>query len=198
MPTHTSVGGLCHLRVGQLWEVTQMTRPIMGRMALKMVLGVAVAGLLAVPTTRSALAEDGPGSQPGFVLLSMEQAPMYRGTQIPGTCTGTATYGHCSGSSASCSDYSGENCPDFARTFTQSPPRYCTGWAPAPPPGGCTFMGVAWCYTDFQCQVDPQWLTCYHPSWPFGYEYRNEINDDVCTTPTPGPSPVPLPPPQGE
>ena len=150
---------------------------------------VTAAGVLAVLMISSALAGDSRGSQGDFVLLSMEQAALYHGTQMPGYCNGTANRPQCMGTSRLCSWYSFESCPYSAFTYPENPVRYCTNWVPGPPPGGCTCNGMAPCYTQSQCIADMEQGVCKHPWW--GWVTVVEMYDDVCTTPTP----VPIPPP---
>jgi hypothetical protein len=152
---------------------------------------VAAAGVLAMLMISSALAGDSRSCQGDFVLLSMEQAALYRGTQMVAGCTGTANRPECSGTSALCSWYSAENCPDFAVTYPSQAVRYCTGWDPdVSGPGTCNWNGLKRCYTRSQCAVHPEGY-CYHPM--VGYLNVVNMNDDFCNTSEPYTPPQPNP-----
>jgi hypothetical protein len=157
---------------------------------LRVALGVAVAGLLAVPLALPARADGPSDSDGGFVLLSMEQAAMYRGTQMPGYCRGTGNQPQCTGTSTACWQYSYENCPSFARSFPTDPVRYCQSWTPGGP-AYCDFQGEVPCYTDSGCMRKSENGTCVRPGFPLGWTNVVKANDDVCTA-----GPGQLPPPE--
>jgi hypothetical protein len=157
---------------------------------LNLVFVAAGAGAAVAAVMPASLGVGGPARAPGFVLLSMEQAAMFHGAQVPGYCTGTGVYTACFGEPEFCWMYSTENCPPFARNYSNATIHYCMNWVPGPPPGACTFVSRKTCYVDNQCQATDN--GCVHPMWPLGYENEVELNDDICTAPTP-----PLPPPGG-
>ena len=163
---------------------------------LRLAVGVVVAAMLAVPLGLSSFARDRSSPAGGFVLLSMEQATMYRGTQpgIWGSCGGTATYPQCSGTTALCSSYSFENCPSFDRSYPRTPITYCTGWAPGSS-NDCQWNGLKRCYTESNCLQNPELGTCCHPLWPLGSVNVVQLNDDTCVSLNPRP---PGPPPSGD
>ena len=66
--------------------------------------GLGVVGVLVLAGWSPTLANGASGPEEGFVLLSMEQAARYRGTQIVYCCTGTGTYTGCNGQDTHCSD----------------------------------------------------------------------------------------------
>jgi hypothetical protein len=149
--------------------------------AVRVVLATLIAGAIAVAMAPLALAGDQAGPDCGFVLLSMEQASLFSGTQVPAYCTGTSTYGECAGTSHRCLDYPEWDCPEWAVTYNSSPVHYCKGWVPGGP-GDCQFLGEVVCYTDYRCEPVAM-LGCVGT----GYSFDSHRNDDVCTNPTPAP-----------
>jgi hypothetical protein len=151
---------------------------------LRVALGVVVAVLLAVPLTLSARADGPANSDGGFVLLSMEQAAMYRGTQMIVGCNGTGTYGHCSGSTGnSCNDYSYENCPSSVTNFGNHTIHYCDSYGTGTM-GVCHNLGYALCYTTVYCIRDDERAIC--KNW---FTWNTTAYDDVCLNPVPLPKP---------
>lgn len=115
-------------------------------------MAVALAGADGAPTAQLGSVDYSGSSGPDYVLLTMEQAAMFRGTQgSPWGCTTTSTYNGCYGTDSLCSDVLNANACAAAvqREYSQIKPTYCSDWRPG---GGiCTSAGEVLCYTWSPC-----------------------------------------------
>jgi hypothetical protein len=165
-------------------------------MPFRVVLGVAVAGMLAVPMTRSALAAAPSDSEGSFVLLSMEQAAMFSGTQLPhgAPCNRTGTYTGCIGINNNCGYDDPATCnSSLGRVYSGASTDYCAGAVPPPLTGTCTYVDTVACYTWFECS----WQLAGYCArvWDTGCDITW---DNIVCTGAPSPTdPPPLPPPGG-
>ena len=115
--------------------------------------------------------------------------PMAGRAQVPGMCTGTATFSQCEGNPITCGDYTQEGDCSFGRYYPQESPTYCTGWVPGTQ-NDCEYQGLKVCGTVFQCAWDAVHGTCYRPNWNSQSLF---FHSDKCINPTLAPVP---PPPQ--
>jgi hypothetical protein len=120
--------------------------------------GLGVVGVLVLAGWSPTLANGASGPEEGFVLLSMEQAARYRGTQIVYCCTGTGTYTGCNGQDTHCSDILEPGLCNSSVEYDYSAisMTYCTGLSPCGAgTATCDAAGTALCYTWSACHWVP-------------------------------------------
>ncbi len=157
----------------------------------RLTVGVAlgIVGLVVLAGRSPTLAGGGTDQTEGFVLLSMEQAARYRGSQMPLCCTATVNYTICSGSNAVCSWWTtqaGCESSDVLRWHPQTMPTYCGGWTPCGQTGGCNVTGPTTCYVWEACVWNAVLARCQA-----GQTGTCVVQNEVCLA-----APTPVNPPQ--
>jgi hypothetical protein len=147
-------------------------------------LAVALAGAAGAPTAPLASVDNPRSSGPDYVLLTMDQAAMFRGAQSHTTCTGTREYMGCTHGNRYCQDEPQGTCAGaLEHRYSNARPTYCVIEPPGPQ-GTCSSLEAVLCYTWWECQWN-----VFSGCVPVGAGHASTIDPSVCNVPAPDPPP---------